>query len=172
MKKYLASILSLILALAMVFTLVACGSDSSDDDDDDDNSSKSSSSQSSNDSSDESDDESSKEDKDDDASSKTSKPAKDDEEDTDSLVGDWEGTYYWEEDGETYDIDVYFTFYDNGEVEMWTDVYDDVEEGEYEYAGDVIYLDGDDFECYWSGEYLVFFEEEDGGKDKFRIKRS
>ena len=77
MKKYLASILSLVLALAMVFTLVACGDNSSDDDDDDDDSSskKSSSSQSSDESDDESSEPSSEED---DTSSKTSKPAKED----------------------------------------------------------------------------------------------
>ena len=77
MKKYLASILSLVLALAMVFTLVACGGNSSDDDDDDDDSSskKSSSSQSSDESDDESSEPSSEED---DTSSKISEPAKED----------------------------------------------------------------------------------------------
>ena len=81
--KNLAKLLSLILALALVFALVGCEK-SSDDDDDDDSKPSSGAVDKDNDKDD---------DKDDSKSSKPSKEDKDDEDEKDSIVGVWEAEF-------------------------------------------------------------------------------
>lgn len=128
MKK-LAKLLSLILALALVFALVGC--ESNNDDDDDDNSKPSSSTSS------EKDD---KDDDDDDDKTTVSKV----EADEDSIVGDWEGTMYIVDDEIDLEarVGIYITFYSNGDYVMQPDVEDFVDYiieetmGYYEAAGE------------------------------------
>ena len=109
MKKYLASLLSLILALTLVFTLVGCGSDESNDDEEEEKTSQSQK--------DEDDDMPPVEDSEDDEEETTKKPSKKDDYDEDSIDGDWEGTFVGEFSGMNVECDVEFSF-DDGEYAM------------------------------------------------------
>ena len=102
--KNLAKLLSLILALALVFALVGCES-SNDDDDDDDSKPSSGAVDKDNDKDD---------DKDDSKSSKPSKEDKDDEDEKDSIVGEWRGVMPAEKDGYEMEFEIELTFNKNG----------------------------------------------------------
>ena len=180
MKKYLATLLSLILALAMVFSFVGCDKSSDDDDDD----SKPSSG----------------------AVDKDNDKNKDDD-DEDSIVGDWEGTISAESEGVEVSYDIEVTFEKNGDYTMVIDKesfvdatidalkeacesqgldFDDylelsgdssedemreegmketteedlTEEGEYEFDGEKFILDDEETEFKLSGNKFEFSDEE------------